>query len=283
MSQNLQEAFLAKGYSLEESDTLTSRFVGIERVYGIDGFLKLLGSRVMVIGVGGVGSWAVEALVRSGVGKIVLVDLDDVCVSNMNRQLPALSNTVGQSKISVLSERMLLINPLLKIDLIHDFYTLKTSEKILSTPVDFVIDAIDSLANKAFLVSSCKQMAIPVVTVGGAGGKIDPTCIRTCDLGETTVDPLLKQLRKKLRQSKSSTDSNAHGAGLHESIKTQGFKGRFNITDYGHEGRLFEGHHRLAAQRNLNPKQFNSINWVKDDPSILAVNILQIYSSPLFP
>lgn len=211
MSQNLQEAFLAKGYSLEESETLISRFLGIERVYGVDGFLKLLGSRVMVIGVGGVGSWAVEALVRSGVGKIVLVDLDDVCVSNINRQLPALSNTVGQSKISVLSDRMMLINPLLKIELIHDFYTLKTSEKILSTPVDFVIDAIDSLANKAFLVSSCKKMAIPLVTVGGAGGKIDPTCIRTCDLGDTTVDPLLKQLRKKLRQDYGMSASSHYG------------------------------------------------------------------------
>jgi tRNA A37 threonylcarbamoyladenosine dehydratase len=208
---NLEEALIAKGYSLEHSEILTSRFSGMERIYGVEGLLKLLDSHVMVIGVGGVGSWTVEALARSGIGKITLVDLDDVCVSNINRQLPALSNTIGRSKISVLADRMLLINPLIKLHLVQDFYTSNSSEEILSRSVDYVVDAIDSLTNKALLVSTCIKKSIPVVTVGGAGGKVDPTCIRTCDLGETTVDPLLKQLRKRLRQTYGMSASEKYG------------------------------------------------------------------------
>jgi len=186
-------------------DVLEKSFGGVGRIYGQEGLLRLSRCHVAVIGVGGVGSWTVEALVRSGVGKLTLIDLDDVCVSNINRQLPALSNTIGQAKVDVLKARMLLINPSVEIAEIKDFYTSESSQELLSKNYDFVVDAIDSLTNKVHLIKSCIDAKIPIITVGGAGGKTDPTKIRILDLSETTIDPLLKQVRKKLRRVTSES------------------------------------------------------------------------------
>jgi len=191
--------------SLMENETglesLTARFAGIGRIYGEEGLIRLSQSHVAVVGVGGVGSWVVESLARTGVGEITMIDPDDICISNVNRQLPALSNTIGRPKVDVLKERLLLINPHLKVNMITDWFTSQTSEEILVPGYDFVVDAIDSLSNKALLLATCIQKNMNVVTIGGAGGKTDPTKIKICDLKDTTVDPLLKQVRKRLRNT----------------------------------------------------------------------------------
>lgn len=177
-----------------------SRFGGIARLYGVKGLDNLLRSSVLVVGLGGVGSWAAESLARSGVGKITLVDLDDICITNINRQLPALNQTIGKLKIEVMKERILAINPQCEVVLIEDFFTEKTAENILNQSYDFVIDAIDSLKNKCLLASLCYGKKIPVVITGGAAGKVDPSQITLCDLGKSLNDSLLFRVRKKLRQ-----------------------------------------------------------------------------------
>lgn len=175
------------------------RFSGIARLYGEASLKKFSESKMMVIGIGGVGSWSAEALVRSGINNLTLVDLDEVCVTNTNRQLHALNNTIGRTKVSVLKERLLQINPQATITAIEDFLTAKNLEELLSSDLDVVIDAIDSLKNKTLMANHCVQKKIKLVTVGGAGGKKDPTLIRQGDLSESTQDNLLKRLKKKLR------------------------------------------------------------------------------------
>lgn len=181
-------------------DDYNSRFGGIARLYGTKGLDNLLKSHVLVVGIGGVGSWAAESLARSGVGEITLVDLDDICITNINRQLPALDHTIGKLKINIMRERILAINPQCKINVVEDFFTESTAPNILNLPYHFVIDAIDSLKNKCLLASLCYGKKIPVIITGGAAGKIDPSKITLCDLGESLNDSLLFRVRKKLRQ-----------------------------------------------------------------------------------
>jgi len=181
-----------------DSDYLT-RFGGIARLYGVDGLARLRKARVIVVGVGGVGSWTVEALARSGVGHLTLVDLDDICVTNINRQLPALDGTVGRSKIDVLAERIHSINPECHVDQRLEFFTAATANELLSIPCDGVIDAIDQVPNKCLLIAECLRRKIPLVVCGGAGGRRDPTAIRVKDLALTSHDPLLAEVRYQLR------------------------------------------------------------------------------------
>lgn len=181
------------------TESYINRFSGVGRLYGEAALQNFSASHIAVIGVGGVGSWTAEALCRSGIGELTLVDMDEVCVTNTNRQLHALNPTVGKTKVSVLKERLLDINPELKIHAIEDFLTAETKDEIFNARFDVVVDAIDSLMNKAMLAVHCREKNIPLVTVGGAGGKKDPTMIRTGDLAESTRDNLLKRLKKKLR------------------------------------------------------------------------------------
>lgn len=183
--------------SLPES--YTARFSGIIRLYGINGAEKLRRAHVCVVGVGGVGSWAVEALARSGIGELTLIDLDDVCVSNVNRQLHALSDTVGRGKVEVLAERARAINPEIVVHPRLEFFTEQNAPQLLQTPFDYLFDAIDSLTNKAALIAGCVRSSIPVITSGGAGGRRDPSQLRIADLALVTNDPLAQKLRKKLR------------------------------------------------------------------------------------
>ena len=176
------------------------RFAGMSRLIGYNPYQKLNDAHVMIVGVGGVGSWAAEALARSGIGQITMVDLDDVCVSNVNRQLPALSSTVGREKVDVLKERLLQINPEIQVNTIVDFFTPDTADEILSVKPDFVIDAIDNLANKALMISKCVELSISLIVCGGAGGRTDPTSVRSADLMFTKRDKLLKTLRQKLKK-----------------------------------------------------------------------------------
>lgn len=184
----------------EIGNDYATRFSGIARLYGIAGLARLRAAHVCVIGIGGVGSWTVEALARSGVGQLTLVDLDDVCVSNVNRQLHALSETVGQSKIEVIAERVKAINPECEVHCEHAFFTENSAPRLLEQPFDYVVDAIDSSKNKCLLIATCRKRKIPVITIGGAGGLLDPSQVAINDLSKSYNDPLLFQVRKELRQ-----------------------------------------------------------------------------------
>jgi tRNA A37 threonylcarbamoyladenosine dehydratase len=176
-----------------------ARFGGIQRLYGRAGMERLRAAHVAVIGVGGVGSWAVEALARSGIGRLTLIDADEVCVSNVNRQLPALDGEIGIAKVETLAKRMRAINPDVSLEARQEFFTAETAEDLLKGRFDFVIDAIDTLANKALLIAECRKRELRVITSGGAGGRKDGTLVRVADLAQASHDPLLQKLRKKLR------------------------------------------------------------------------------------
>lgn len=175
------------------------RFGGIARLYGEQGLIKLIESHVCVIGIGGIGSWAAESLARSGVGSITLVDLDDICISNTNRQVQATTENFGKMKVHILKERILSINPLCEVRAIENFFSEKTAEEILEINYDFIIDAIDSLDSKCLLANHCRQKNIPLIITGGAAGKTDPLQIKILDLAKSFNDSLLFQMRKQLR------------------------------------------------------------------------------------
>ncbi|MFW3163219.1 tRNA cyclic N6-threonylcarbamoyladenosine(37) synthase TcdA [Pseudomonas syringae pv. syringae] len=176
------------------------RFAGIARLYGVEGLARLRAAHVAVVGIGGVGSWAAEAMARSGVGEISLFDMDDVCVSNSNRQLHALGSTVGRPKVEVMAERIRAINPDCIVHAVADFVTRDTMAECITPDMDFVIDCIDSVNAKAALISWCKRRKIQMVTTGGAGGQIDPTLIQIADLNRTFNDPLASKVRSTLRR-----------------------------------------------------------------------------------
>ncbi|KPB71016.1 tRNA cyclic N6-threonylcarbamoyladenosine(37) synthase TcdA [Pseudomonas cannabina] len=176
------------------------RFAGIARLYGIEGLARLRAAHVAIVGIGGVGSWAAEAMARSGVGEISLFDMDDVCVSNSNRQLHALDSTVGRPKVEVMAERIRAINPHCVVHAVADFVTRDTMAECITADMDFVIDCIDSVNAKAALISWCKRRKIQMVTTGGAGGQIDPTLIQIADLNRTFNDPLASKVRSTLRR-----------------------------------------------------------------------------------
>jgi tRNA A37 threonylcarbamoyladenosine dehydratase len=179
---------------------LHRRFDRIGRLVGDRGMARLFGARVTVIGLGGVGSFAVEALARSGIGHLRLVDFDRVCVTNSNRQLQALSGTIARRKAQVLAERLRQVNPQINAEAVSQFYSARTADEILSGPPDFVIDAIDNVTAKCHLLATCRARDIPVVSSMGASGRLDPTRIVTCDLAETKVDPLANTVRRALRK-----------------------------------------------------------------------------------
>ncbi len=176
------------------------RFDRAARLFTEPGLLRLMGSRVLVIGVGGVGSFAAESLARSGVGKLSLVDFDRVCITNTNRQLHAMKGTVGKQKVEVMAERLRRIHPTAIVEAVPEFYSVETSEKILAGQVDYVIDAIDNFTAKAHLIVTCLERGIPIVSSMGAAARMDPTLIRVDDLSDTVRDPFAKMLRKILRK-----------------------------------------------------------------------------------
>lgn len=178
----------------------THRFGGISRLYGQDGTQKIKTSHFCVIGIGGVGSWVAEALVRTGVGHITLIDLDDICTTNINRQIHALSSTVGMSKVEVMAERLLEINPDCDVHPVEDFVTFDNLASLIDTRFNYVIDAIDSVKIKTAIIAHCKRNKIPMVTIGGAGGQTDPSKITISDLSQTYQDPLLAKVRNQLRR-----------------------------------------------------------------------------------
>jgi tRNA A37 threonylcarbamoyladenosine dehydratase len=176
------------------------RFGGIERLYGAAGAARLRAARVCVVGIGGVGSWTVEALARSGLGALTLVDLDDVCVSNVNRQIHALEETLGQAKVEVMAARVRQISPQCRVDARLEFFNAVTAEALFAERFDAVVDAIDNAANKARLLGGCRARGIPVIACGAAGGRRDGLALRLADLAHVTHDRLLAEVRKQLRR-----------------------------------------------------------------------------------
>jgi len=178
------------------------RFGGIARLYGQAGLARFQAAHVCVVGVGGVGSWIVEALARSAIGRLTLIDLDNVAESNINRQIQAMTDTLGKAKITALADRIAQINPRCEVTLVEDFVTPDNLNELIKAPgFDYVIDAIDSVKAKTALLAFCRAEAIPVVTIGGAGGQIDPGKIEIRDLCRTEQEPLLSLVRKRLRQN----------------------------------------------------------------------------------
>ena len=173
--------------------TRTSLIIGDE---GVD---KLKNCNVIVFGVGGVGSFAAEAIARAGVGNLTIVDFDDVDITNINRQLPALHSTVGRYKVEVMKERILDINPDINIKAIREVYNKDTSESILSEHYDYVVDAIDMVTSKIHLIETCKNKGIEIISSMGMGNKLDPTKIEVTDIHKTTICPLARVMRKELK------------------------------------------------------------------------------------
>ena len=178
---------------------LRDRFAGIDRLYGDGSAERLSGKHVCVVGLGGVGSWAVESLVRSGVGRLTLIDADEVCLSNTNRQMHALDGQFGRNKADVLAERCIAINPLVRVEAIAKFLLPTNLSELLGRDYDLVLDACDSFRSKVELIAWCRRRKQALVVVGSAGGRTDATQVRVRDLSRTEHDALLALVRKKLR------------------------------------------------------------------------------------
>lgn len=172
-----------------------------ELAIGKEGIELMKGSSVAILGIGGVGSFAAEACARSGVGKIILVDKDNVDITNINRQLVANISTIGQSKVEVMKNRIADVNPDCEVVTLHMFYTEDTFEEFFSHQPDYVIDASDTLIYKVHLIKECYSRRIPVISSMGAANKTDPTRFRIADISKTHTDPLAKVIRKKLKQA----------------------------------------------------------------------------------
>lgn len=184
----------------ESKYILHRRFDRFGRLVGDANMAKLFGSHVMVLGLGGVGSWTAESLARSGVGRLTLVDFDEICITNANRQLHALQGLVGQKKAKIMAERLRKINPQARVDDIPMFYNAENSASIFTERPDYVVDAIDNLTAKSHLLAYCRQEKIPVITATGAAARMNPLGVKLTDLAQTHTDPLAHQLRKILRQ-----------------------------------------------------------------------------------
>ena len=209
---------------MSEPIDLQRRFGGINRLYGAEALDLLTQSHVIVIGIGGVGSWAAEALARSGIGRLTLVDLDHVAESNFNRQLHALEATQGQAKVDAMAVRIRQINPQCQVRCVDDFLTPENVADIIgSDPQTMVLDAMDQVAAKVALIAWCKRHKQTVVTCGAAGGKQRGELVQVADLSETTQDPLLAKVRTGLRRD------HRFPAGQLKPLKAGNKKTRFGI------------------------------------------------------
>jgi tRNA A37 threonylcarbamoyladenosine dehydratase len=186
---------------LPMSDDFSHRFGGTQRLYGNEAVEKLRNAHVGVIGIGGVGSWAAEALARSAIGKITLFDMDDICVSNVNRQIHALDGQIGRLKVDAMADRIKAINPAVNCNAVMSFVTEKNVDEHLNNPFDYIIEATDSVKAKAAIIAYCKRNKIKIISSGGAGGQVDPTQIQIADLSRTIQDPLLAKVRNLLRRN----------------------------------------------------------------------------------
>ena len=178
----------------------SERFSRTERLLGQEGMEKLAASTVAVFGIGGVGSFVAEGLARAGVGHLVLIDNDVICLSNINRQIHATADTVGRRKTEAMRERILGINPEAVVDRIDDFYLPENGEKFFRQDYDYVADAIDTITGKIHLVLQCHERGIPIICSMGAGNKLEPARFEVADIYDTSVDPIARIMRKKLKE-----------------------------------------------------------------------------------
>lgn len=190
---------MQSSYNELSSDYL-DRFSGIARVYGMPALRTLSQSHICILGLGGVGTWSAEALARSGVGQLTLIDLDEICVTNINRQLHALSTTVGRSKVVVMAERIQQIAPETKVNVIEDFFTPKTADALLDHSYSCVIDAIDHTQRKTYLIDQCVKRKLPIVVSGGAAGMVRTELVKYDDLSQSTHDALLRTVKRALKK-----------------------------------------------------------------------------------
>lgn len=178
----------------------SERFSRTERLLGQEGMEKLAASTVAIFGIGGVGSFVAEGLARAGVGHLVLIDNDVICLSNINRQIHATADTVGKRKTEAMRERILGINPEAVVDRIDDFYLPENGEKFFRQDYDYVADAIDTITGKIHLVLQCHERDIPIICSMGAGNKLEPARFEVADIYDTSVDPIARIMRKKLKE-----------------------------------------------------------------------------------
>lgn len=190
------------------------RFDRAARLFTEPGLHRLMASRVIVFGMGGVGSFAAESLARSGVGHLVLVDFDDVCVTNSNRQLHAMRGNIGKPKADIMAERLRLVSPSATVEPLRRFYREEDADELLGGQVDYVVDAIDSIAAKTHLLATCVKRGIPIVSSMGAAARIDPTRVRTADLADTEVCPLARDVRRILRTKHDIDVRRGHPIGI---------------------------------------------------------------------
>lgn len=176
------------------------RFSRLELLIGPDSLQRLGSASVAVFGIGGVGSFAAEALARSGVGSLRLIDYDDICLTNINRQIHSHSKTIGQAKVDAMAERIRLINPKCQVTSHKTFVDADNCLELLSHPLDYVVDAIDTVSSKLLLVERCRELGIPIVCSMGTGNKLDPTKLQVVDISQTSVDPLARVMRRELRK-----------------------------------------------------------------------------------
>ncbi len=176
------------------------RFGGIQRLYGLENAQKLADSHIAIVGIGGVGSWTAEALARSGIGHITLIDMDEVCVTNTNRQVHAATDTVGHMKTAAMTQRIHSINPDCQVTEENRFFTATSCDLLLNRKFDCVVDAIDDRKNKCLLIAQCKHRKISLVTTGAAGGRRDPSQVQVRDINKAYNDALMANVRKQLRQ-----------------------------------------------------------------------------------
>ena len=187
-------------FEAEHALDFERRFGGVRRLYGAAAFERFQQAHICVIGIGGVGSWVAEALARTAIGELTLIDPDHVAESNINRQVHALTPELGKAKAQAMRERIAAINPRCRVNLIEEFLAEDNLETLLHDKYDYVVDAIDSARTKVALIAHCKRRKIKLVCVGGAGGQIDPARIQLDDLARTSQDPLLSKVRSKLRK-----------------------------------------------------------------------------------
>ncbi|MEZ4254756.1 MAG: tRNA threonylcarbamoyladenosine dehydratase [Polyangiales bacterium] len=207
---------------VDEAYRTHRRFDRAARLFGETALERLMRARVLVFGQGGVGSFAAEALARSGVGHLVLVDFDQVCVTNTNRQLHAMKGNIGKNKVDLMAERLRLVHPTSRIEPVAKFYNAETSEELLAGNIDFAVDAIDNLTAKSHLIATCMARGIPLVSSMGAAARLDPTKIQVADLAETERDPFARALRKILRKE--------HGLEI-EAGKPTGVRAVFSVEE----------------------------------------------------
>lgn len=201
MSASDRSPVAAPVLNAEEAADRARRVGGVARLYGAAGLAAFERAHIAVIGIGGVGSWVVEALARSAIGRLTLIDLDNIAPSNANRQIHALEGNYGKAKVTAMAERIALIDPQCTVVEIEDFAEPDNFQALLGGGFDYVIDAIDSVRTKTALIAWCVERGQPVITVGGAGGQLDPTRIRIDDLAQTIQDPLLSKVRSGLRKN----------------------------------------------------------------------------------